>query len=166
MSATVIIQTRPPVARARRQFVRPGTARRLWMRVWPLGVFQLLVIPAAVVRARALNFGFPVHAHPVGVERFIFFTWPNDMLQEFLLVHPVMLAASYIYGSWFLVPVVGAIPLMLYQPERYWRFVVPLAATYWACVPFYALYPLAPPWMHDANIVHVLGAVSPWAVKQ
>ncbi len=151
----------PPLARP---IIIPGVARRMWQRVWPAVCFYLAAAPADTARGYADNFGRPVHENFTGVAAIAFSTQPTHWLQDLLLgSHAIQMAATEIYMSWFLIPITAAIPVLLYRPEHYPRFILYLLVTYFAVMPIFFLYPLQPPWMQDGGIVRVVTNILPQA---
>jgi membrane-associated phospholipid phosphatase len=135
----------------------------MWVRIWPLAAFNLIALPAEIFRAVADNLVLPVHEHFSLIEQIVFTTWPTQALQSVFLFPPLQYTSIYIYASWFLLPIMAAVPLLFAAPHKYWKLLGLMAVTYYAGMPFYALFPLAPPWLHDTHIVHVVTSVFPWS---
>jgi hypothetical protein len=147
-----------------RPLFTPGVLRRMAARTGPLLAFYVAVIPAGVFRGVADNIGPAPRSDFSWPERIILFDWPTHLLQGSVLdTQALRVAATGIYCSWFFIPLSLALPLVLLRPQHYWRFVAFLAVVYYLGMPFFAAYPLEPPWLHDASIVRVVGEVIPTA---
>jgi hypothetical protein len=97
-----------------------------------------------------------------GAEAFFLSAAPSEWLQAlFLDVKVVQYATLVTYVSWFTLPILGGLPLLLYRPERYWKLTGFLLLTYYAGMPFFALYPIEPPWLHHNDIERVIAILIP-----
>lgn len=150
------------VTRERQKLFDPGVVSRLRTRLLIVLAYVLAAIPAGLFRGRADNLGMPVHWHFNAFESIVFWDGPSRGLQALLLdVKPLQYLAVWIYASWFFLPLFATMPLVGGPPARYWRLLGVLILTYYAGMPFFALFPLAPPWAHDSSIAHVLALVNP-----
>jgi len=147
---------------APRPIFDPGVLRRLGARGLIVLVYVLGAVPAGLLRGRADNIGFPVNRHFNALESVVFWDGPSHWLQAlFVDARPLQYLAVWIYASWFFLPLIATMPLMAGPARRYWRLVGFLLLTYYAGMPFFVLFPLAPPWMHDPGVQHVLALVNP-----
>ncbi len=146
---------------ARRPLFDAGVTGRLRTRAVIVAAWVIAAIPAGVFRGYADNIGLPVHRHFNAVESVVFWDGPSRGLQALLLdVVPLQHIAVWIYGSWFFLPLFATLPLVGGPPRRYWRLLAVMMLTYYAGMPFFALYPLEPPWAHSSGIAHVLALVN------
>ena len=140
----------------------PGVLGRLGARGLIVLVYVVGAIPAGLLRGRADNLGFAVHRHFNAFESVVFWDGPSRGLQALLVgFRPLQYLAVWTYASWFFLPLIATMPLMEGPARRYWRLVGFLLLTYYAGMPFFFLFPLAPPWMHDPGVQHVLALVNP-----
>ena len=152
---------------ARRPLFMPGMRMRMWRRLWPLVAFYVLATPAGFMRGFGDNIGPAPRADFNFVERLLLWDAPSAWLQSWLLdFEPLRLVAAGIYCTWFIFPLTAAAPLLMARPHDYWRFIGYLVIVYYAAMPFFALYPLEPPWMHNADVVNVVAVVFPQTVGQ
>lgn len=142
----------------------PGILGRMWRRLWPFFAFYAAATPADTMRTFADNWGLPVHRQFSPIESAALTDAPTHALQNaFLWSHALQVGATEVYMSWFLVPMTAAIPVLLYRPHQYTRFIAYLLVTYYAVMPLFFLYPLEPPWMHDPGIIRVVTTIIPQA---
>jgi hypothetical protein len=148
--------------RQRAPLFTPGVLSRLGTRLAVILVYVVAAIPAGLFRGYADNFGLALHAHFNAVEQVVFWDGPTHWLQAlFLDVTALRYAAVYIYASWFFLPVFGTMPLIGRSGRQHWRLIGFLVLVYYAGMPFFALYPLQPPWAHDPGVSRVLALVNP-----
>jgi hypothetical protein len=141
------------IAQPRFRVFAPGVLGRMWSRTWPLLAFYPLVIPAGLFRGIADDIGFPVRSSFTAIEGFLLSTAPNHLLQGSLIdVYATRQVALALYVTWFMAPLTTALGVILFRPRDYWRFIAFLVIVYYAAMPFFALYPLEPPWAHDPDI--------------
>lgn len=153
-----------PPRSARRPLFAPGVLRRMFLRFSPVLAFYVIVIPAGMFRGAADNIGFPVRSEFTALESVLLTAAPTHWLQgAWFDVYPLRVAATGVYVSWFLIPVTLALPLIMFRPVHYWRFVAMLVVTYYAGMPFFALYPLEPPWLHESGVIRIITDVVPGA---
>jgi PAP2 superfamily protein len=158
----VQIQTSTAEGSSGRELFTPGFGRRLLTRLALILVYVAAAVPAGLFRGFADNFGLPVHTHFNAFEQVLFWDGTSRWLQAaFLDIRPLQYAAVYVYASWFFLPIVATLPLFSDGSRSYWRLIGFLMLTYYAGMPFFALYPLQPPWMHDGSVQHVLALVNP-----
>jgi hypothetical protein len=137
----------------------------MWWRVWPAGMYYLLALPAATVRSFADDYGAPVRRNFGQVEAALFNVGPNHWLQgSFIDVDFTRSAGAAIYFTWFFVPITTALAVLLFRPHDYRRFIAYLLFVYYAVLPFYLMYPLEPPWAHDAAVTRYIGEIFPEAM--
>jgi membrane-associated phospholipid phosphatase len=66
----------------------------------------------------------------------------------------------YVYASWFALPLIATMPLLGKRNRDAWRLVALVMVVYYAGMPFFALYPLSPPWMSE-HVTRVFYLVHP-----
>ena len=148
-------------------FFVPGIGRRMWSRVSPAALYYLLVMPAVMVRSFADDLGMPVNRSFNQLEAAILFDSPTHWLQGSLIDTAFMRdAGAAIYFTWFFMPLTAGIAVLLFRPRDYARFVGFLLFVYYAILPFYILYPLAPPWAHNPEITRYIGEIFPEATAK
>lgn len=159
-----MILLRPRADGAARPLFEAGVARRTLMRFGPIAGFYLLAYPAGELRNRADDMGFPVHTQFGGWASWVLSAAPTYWLQGSPLdQHLVQMAATLVYITWFMTPVFLAIPLILFAPERYWRFTLFILIPYWLAAPAFIVFPLEPPWMQHADITRIVTTIIPEA---
>lgn len=141
-------------AKARKPLFAPGFFKRNGSRVALVLAYYIVAIPAGMFRAGADNFGFPVRSRFTAIENVILNDWPNralqvDWLQPIFLQH----TAAMIYLSWFALPITATLPLFNRVDGQPWRLVGFVMIAYYLGMPFFALYPLEPPWAHNPEHV-------------
>lgn len=141
-------------AATRRPLFAPGFVKRNASRIALVLAYFILAIPAGIFRAGADNFGFPVRSDFTTIENIILNDWPNRALQADWL-QPVFLqhTAAIIYLSWFALPITATLPMFNRAGGQPWRLVGFVMVTYYLGMPFFALYPLEPPWVHNPEQV-------------
>jgi hypothetical protein len=148
-------------APASRPLFRPGIWQRLGVRAAIVVAYYVSAIPAGVFRSEADDLGLPVRSHFNGLEAVLLTDWPNRALQASFVDWTVLQhAAVYIYASWFALPLVATMPLIGKRNGDAWRLIALIMVVYYAGMPFFALYPLSPPWMGD-DVVRVFYLVHP-----
>jgi hypothetical protein len=144
----------PAAAPHKRPLFKPGFLRRTGERVALVLAYFILAIPAGMFRASADNFGFPLTGDFNWFESIVLTDWPNRVLQAgWLQVRPLQHTAAMIYVSWFALPLLATMPLLGRKGAQPWRLLGFLMITYYAGMPFFALYPLEPPWAHAPDDV-------------
>jgi hypothetical protein len=143
----------PAAGRTKRGLFLPGFWGRIGTRAGIVFLYYLVALPAASFRGVADDIGFPINVHFNAVEAVIFTDAPTHWLQSAFLHHVFLQhTAVYIYGSWFMMPLIATMPLFTSERGRdHWRLFGFLMLTYYAAMPLFALYPLQPPWMHDPD---------------
>jgi hypothetical protein len=137
-------------AGASKPIFSPGIWERLGLRAAIVAAYYVAAIPAGIFRSEADDIGFPVRAHFSGIEALVLTDGPNRALQAlFLDWTPLQHAAVYIYASWFALPLLATMPLLGKRNGDAWRLIGLIMIVYYAGMPFFALYPLSPPWMTD-----------------
>jgi hypothetical protein len=137
----------------------------MWWRFWPAGLYYVLALPAATIRSYADDYGAPVRRSFTHVEAALLNDAPNHWLQGSLIdLDFTRSAGAAIYFTWFFVPITTAIAVLLFRPQDYRRFIAFLLVVYYAVLPFYILYPLEPPWAHDASVTRYIGEIFPQAM--
>lgn len=120
-----------------------------------------LIVPSTF-RGHADDLGIAVHSHFNAVEAVVFTDLPNRWLQHaFLAIGPSRYISTYVYMSWFLLPVLAALPFVLHPRRDAWKLTCWLVIAYCLAMPFFALYPLQPPWLHDPRVQSVFLLVRP-----
>ena len=140
------------MAPVRKPLFMPGFWKRNAVRVALVLAYYVVSVPAGVFRGGADNFGLPLRTNFSPIESVFLTDWPNRVLQVGWL-QPVFLehTAVVIYISWFALPLTATLPLFNAKggnPGRLRGFVM---LVYYAGMPFFALYPLQPPWAHDPD---------------
>ena len=131
------------------------------MRAAIVAAYYVSAIPAGIFRSEADNFGLPVHRHFNPFEAVVLTDWPNRALQSLFVDWTVLQhAAVYVYASWFALPLIATMPLLGKRNRDAWRLVALVMLVYYAGMPFFALYPLSPPWMSD-HVTRVFYLVHP-----
>jgi hypothetical protein len=131
------------------------------MRALIVLAYYVAAIPAGIFRSSADNLGMPVRVEFNAIESVLLNDWPNWALQALLLDWSVLHhAAVYVYASWFALPLLATLPLVGKRNRDAWRLIALIMIVYYAGMPFFALYPLAPPWMSD-DITRVFYLVHP-----
>ena len=131
------------------------------MRAAIVAAYYVSAIPAGIFRSEADNFGLPVHRHFNAFEAAVLTDWPNRALQSLFVDWTVLQhAAVYVYASWFALPLIATMPLLGKRNRDAWRLVALVMLVYYAGMPFFALYPLSPPWMSD-HVTRVFYLVHP-----
>jgi hypothetical protein len=144
-----------------RPLFRPGIWQRLGVRAAIVLAYYVSAIPAGVFRSEADNIGLPVRTHFNTFEAALLTDWPNRALQAIFVDWTVLQhAAVYIYASWFTLPLLATMPLIGKRNPEAWRLIALIMVVYYAGMPFFALYPLSPPWMGD-DVVRVFYLVHP-----
>ena len=152
-----------PSANAKQPLFAPGFFKRNAARLGIIVAYFVLAIPAGAFRAQADNMGRPVRSDFNGFESIVLTDWPNrvlqtDWLQPLVLQH----AAAMVYISWIALPIFATLPLFNRLDSQPWRLLGFLLVTYYLAMPFFALYPLQPPWAHDPdNIMRVFQVLHP-----
>lgn len=146
----------------KRPLFKPGFLRRTAERFGIVVAYFVLAIPAGMFRGAADDIGFPVRSDFNWLESILLTDIPNRMLQvSWLQVLPLQHASSLIYVSWFALPLSATLPLMGRKGAQPWRLIAFLMIVYYAGMPFFALYPLEPPWAHNSDIVRVFELLHP-----
>lgn len=144
---------------------RPGLWRRMGFRVLLVFAYLAIGTPAGMFRAQADNMGMPVRSDFNGVESVLLTDLPNRWLQvDWLQFAALQNVAMLIYVSWFALPLIVTLPLLGAKTTNPWRIIVFVMLVYYAGMPFFALYPLEPPWMHNPDIANVIHSLRPEAV--
>ena len=131
------------------------------MRAAIVAAYYVSAIPAGIFRSEADNFGLPVHRHFNALEAVVLTDWPNRALQSLFVDWTVLQhAAVYVYASWFALPLIATMPLLGKRNRDAWRLAALVMLVYYAGMPFFALYPLSPPWMSD-HVTRVFYLVHP-----
>jgi hypothetical protein len=105
-------------------------------------------------RGMADDIGRPVKSDFNWLESILLTDIPNRMLQvDWLQVLPLQHTAAMIYVSWFTLPLIAPMPLLGRKGAQPWRLLGFLMVVYYAGMPFFALYPLEPPWAHAPDDV-------------
>jgi hypothetical protein len=139
----------------------------MWSRLWPAGLYYVLVMPAVAVRSFADDYGLPVRREFNRLEAALLNDAPTHWLQGSLIdADFTRMAGAAIYFTWFFVPITTAIAVLLFRPSDYWRFVGFLLLVYYAILPFYMLYPLEAPWAHDPGVTRYIGEIFPEATSK
>jgi membrane-associated phospholipid phosphatase len=150
-----------PVRSRRTPLFTPGIWRRFGLRAAIVAVYYVSAIPAGIFRSEADNFGLPVHRHFNAFEAVVLTDWPNRALQSLFVDWTVLQhAAVYVYASWFALPLIATMPLLGKLNRDAWRLVALIMVVYYVGMPFFALYPLSPPWMSD-HVTRVFYLVHP-----
>ena len=92
------------------------------------------------------------------IEEALFFGSPAHMLQDLLPPdrHAWLAKVAYLFhGFWFGLPFAYGCLVMRYDRDRLFSFVVWTSAISYICAAFFALLPVAPPWM-DGDLSRVL----------
>jgi len=127
-------------------------------------VYYVAAIPAGLFRSEADDIGLPVRAHLNAFESIVLTDWPNRALQAvFVDWVPLQHAAVYVYASWFALPLLATLPLLGRRNADAWRLIGLIMLVYYVGMPFFALYPLSPPWMSE-HVVRVFYLVHPEVV--
>jgi hypothetical protein len=143
----------------------PGLLRRLALRAGFVVAYYVAAIPAGVFRAVADNIGFPVRHDFAAVEAAILTDTPNLWLQDaFLRFDWLWHASLYVYASWFALPLIATLPIAGARGALPWRLLGFVMLTYYAGMPFFALYPLEPPWLHNPDITRIVHELHPEVV--
>jgi hypothetical protein len=146
---------------ARKPLFREGIWQRLGMRAAIVVAYYISAIPAGIFRSEADNIGLPVRDHFNAIEAILLTDWPNRALQGLFVDWSVLHhAAVYVYASWFALPLLATLPLVGKRNRDAWRLIALIMVVYYAGMPFFALYPLSPPWMGD-DVVRVFYLVHP-----
>lgn len=128
----------------------PGALKRTGTRVAIVVAYFVAGMPAGTFRASADNIGFPIRSNFNAIESVLLTDLPNRWLQadwlQFLVLQHI---AAIIYVSWFALPLLATLPLFSKAGGQPWRLVGFVMLVYYAGMPFFALYPLQPPWIHD-----------------
>jgi hypothetical protein len=145
----------------RKPLFNPGIWGRLAMRGAIVAVYYVAAIPAGAFRSGADDFGLPVRTQFNAVESALLTDWPNRALQSLFLDWSVLQHATvYVYASWFALPLIATLPLLGKRNRDAWRLIALIMVVYYAGMPFFALYPLSPPWMAD-DVTRVFYLVHP-----
>ena len=140
------------LAPVRKPLFMPGFWKRNASRVALVLAYYVVALPAGIFRGGADNFGLPLRMHFSAVENVLLTDWPNRILQtDWLQPVPLQHMAAMIYISWFALPLTATLPLFTRKAANPWRLVGFVMLVYYAGMPFFALYPLQPPWAHDPD---------------
>jgi hypothetical protein len=150
-------------AEARKPLFRSGFLRRTGERVAIVVGFFIVAAPAATLRASADDIGFPVRSDFNWFESIVLTDLPNRWLQVSWLQFPALQHTSaMIYVSWFSVPLLATMPLVGRKGAQPWRLFFFLMLIYYLAMPFFALYPLEPPWAHsNGDVIRVFEVLHP-----
>jgi hypothetical protein len=111
----------------------------------------------AVIREYMDDVGLPVRG--AATERALFGALPSAWLQGHIYtLSPALFswAVAVVHASWFVVPWLIALFVTWRRPRRLGSFFLWWFALHFSVNPFFALFPLEPPWMADAEVVRVV----------
>lgn len=146
---------------ARKPLFNPGIWGRLGVRAAIVAVYYVSAIPAGMFRSSADDLGMPIRTDFNAIESVLLTDWPNRALQSLFVDWTVLQhAAVYVYASWFALPLIATLPLLGKRNRDAWRLIALILVVYYAGMPFFALYPLSPPWMTD-DVTRVFYLVHP-----
>lgn len=164
MIAETMPRTAAPPA-VKEPLFRPGLWRRMGFRVLLVFAYLAIGTPAGMFRAQADNLGMPVRSDFNGIESILLTDLPNRWLQvDWLQFAALQNIAMLVYVSWFALPLIVTLPLFGTKTANPWRIIVFVMLVYYAGMPFFALYPLEPPWMNNPDIANVIHDLRPEAV--
>jgi membrane-associated phospholipid phosphatase len=103
------------------------------------------------------DFGLPVRS--AATERALFGSLPSAWLQGYIYMRSPALfswAVAVVHASWFVVPWLIALLVTWRRPHRLGSFFLWWFALHFSVNPFFAVFPLEPPWMADAEVVRIV----------
>ena len=122
---------------------------------WVLAWLALAV--CAVIRGYMDDFGLPVHG--AATEEAVFGSLPTMWLQNHVYpLSPTFFswAVRAVHGSWFVVPWLVGLLVSWKRPERIGSFFLCWITLHFVVNPMFALFPLQPPWMANAEVTRLV----------
>ena len=121
---------------------------------WVLAWLALAV--CGVMRGYMDDIGLPVHG--AGTEEALFGSLPTVWLQAHVYpISPTFFswAVRAIHGSWFVVPWLVGLLVSWKRPQRIGSFFLCWIGLHFIVNPIFALFPMQPPWMANAEVIRV-----------
>jgi len=125
-----------------------------------LGFIALQIVAWIPLRARAEDLG--TRRYSDGLEQLVFRTSPTLWLQEQLAPLPangLSMMTAVIHASWFFVPWIVVIAIMIKRPGRLSSLFAWWLALEAISLAIFALFPMEPPWMAQSEILRLNSAV-------
>jgi hypothetical protein len=122
-----------------------------WVTAW----FALL--SCALIRDYMDDIGLPVYG--AGTERALFGTLPSEWLQVHIYpLSPNLFSwlVAVVHATWFVVPWLIAVLVTWKRPHRLRSFFLWWFTLHFSVNVFFAVFPLEPPWMADAEVLRLV----------
>jgi len=122
-----------------------------WVLAW------LVLLSCALIRDYMDDFGLPVHG--AATEQALFGSLPTVWLQDHVYrLSPTSFswAVAVVHASWFVVPWLIALLVSWKRPHRLGSFFLWWFILHFSVNPFFALFPLEPPWMANAEVIKII----------